>query len=58
MVATFAIFRLVIDHTVNNFNFTHIVVALEVGGIIIGIPQAEFDGSKGGQFGRGISRHS
>jgi len=47
VVAALAVFRLVIDHTVHYFNFTGAEVALEVGAVIPGIPQAELDRGEG-----------
>ena len=41
VVAPFAVFGFVIDHPVFHFHFAGVEVALEIGGVILGIPQAE-----------------
>ena len=48
MIATFAVFRLVIDDVVNDLDFTDGIVALEVAGIVLGIPKTKLNGTKYG----------
>ena len=43
VIAAFTIFSLVIDDSILNLDFTNIEIALEIGGIVLGIPQAEFN---------------
>ncbi len=52
MVATLAIFGLVVDDAILNFDLSDAEVALEIGGIVLGIPQAEFRGGKHRQLSR------
>src|ERR1035437_7227970 len=51
VVAALAVFRLVVDHAVLDFDLADAEVALEVGGIVLRIPQAEFDRGEYGEFG-------
>src|SRR6516162_1579262 len=46
VVAPFAIFRLVIDDTAFNFDFADAEIALEVGGIVLRIPEAKLNCSE------------
>ena len=46
MVTSLAVFRLVIDHSINNLNLTDRVIALEIGCIIHRIPQTELKRGK------------
>ncbi len=55
MIAALAIFRFMVDDPVHNFHFTNGVIPLEVGGIVLRIPQAELDRRKYGQVCRLIA---
>ena len=46
MVAPLAVFGLVVDHPILNLHLAGGEIALEVGGIVLGIPQAELDRRK------------
>ena len=43
MVSPLTIFRLVVDGTFLDFDFTYIIVTLKIGGVVNGIPQAPFN---------------
>ena len=43
MIAALAVFGLVIDHAAFDLDLPGVEIALEIGGVILGIPQAEFD---------------
>src|SRR5512133_2358875 len=43
MIAAFAIFRLVIDYFVDDFNLPNGIVALEVCRVVVGIPKAKLN---------------
>ena len=51
MIAPLAVFGLVVDHSVFDFDFADTEVALEVGGIVLRVPHREFDGGKDGYRG-------
>ena len=50
VVAALAVFRLVIDDAVFHFHLAGVEVALEVGGVVLRVPQAELDAGEGGEF--------
>jgi hypothetical protein len=56
VVAALAVLGLVIDHAVFDFHLAGVEVALEVGGVVLRIPQAELDAGKGGD--RGLRRRA
>src|ERR1035438_5600909 len=43
MIAALAVFRLVIDHFIVEFHLADAEVTLKIGGVVLGVPQAEFD---------------
>ena len=49
VVAALAVLRLVIDDAVFDLHLADGEVALEVGGVVLGIPQAELDAGEGGE---------
>ena len=53
MVAALAVLGLVIDDAVFHLHLAGVEVALEVGGVVLRIPQAELDGGEGGDARRG-----
>jgi hypothetical protein len=48
VVAALAVLGLVIDDAVLDFDLADVEVALEVGGVVLGVPQAELDAGEGG----------
>ncbi len=46
VIAPLAVFGLVVDDPVLDLDLAGRVVALEVGGVVLGIPQAELDGAE------------
>ena len=52
VVAALAILGLVVDDTVHDFDLAGAEIALEVGGVILGVPQAELDAGKNGELRR------
>jgi len=51
MIAAFAVLGLVVDDAVFNLNFADAEVALEVGHVVVGVPQAEFHVGEQRQIG-------
>ncbi len=51
VIAAFTVFGLVVDHAVFNLNFPDAEVPLEVGHVVVGIPQAELYEGKQRQIG-------
>ncbi len=43
MIAPLAVLGLVVDHAVFYFDFAGVEISLEIGGVIVGVPQAELD---------------
>ncbi len=50
VIAALAVLGLVIDDAVDHFHFADIEVALEVCGVVLGVPQAEFDAGEDGDL--------
>ena len=55
VIAALAIFGLVVDDAVFHLDLAGIEVALEVGGVVLRIPQAEFDAGKSLEGGAGAA---
>ena len=51
VIAALAVFGLVVDHAVFDFDLAGVEVALEVGGIVLRIPQAELDAGENRKLG-------
>ena len=55
VIATLAILGLVVDDVIHDFDLTCAEVALEVGGVVLRIPEAEFDAGEDGELGGRLS---
>src|SRR5208282_6710675 len=52
VIAALAILGLVIDDPVHDLDLAGAEIALEVGGVILGVPETELDAGENGEFGR------
>ena len=52
MIAALAILSFVINDFVNNLDLVGAEVALKIGGVVLRVPQAEFNAGKNGEPGR------
>jgi hypothetical protein len=53
VIAALAVLRLVINHAVFHFHLSGVEVALEVGAVVLGVPEAELDLGEAGNGGLG-----
>ena len=55
MVMALAIFCFVIDHFIDDLHLTDGIVTLEIGRVIVGIPQTELNAQRTGSVGLGVA---